>query len=970
MLIRPSNNSNLRLHYFSFLLAAVLILGFSKITWPKDVNEALRLHKQASLLDDQGRYAEAVKLEEQALAIAEKVFGPQHLNVAAITNNLALFYTNMGEYDRAEPLYKRVLAIKEKKLGPAHPSMATSLNHLALLYGYLGDYAKAVPIFKQALTIYEKAQGPEHPDTARALNNLAELYRNIGDYAQAEPLHKRAFAIRQIKLGSDHPDTALSLNNLALLYEGLGDYIGAETLYKRALGVLEEKLGDDHPHTLTVTNNLAALYDIMGDYAQAEPLYKRALQNREKTLGEGHPDTAISINNLGMLYMVKRDYERAEFLFKRALAVWGKALGDGHPHTAVAINNLATLYLKMGDHYRAETLYKQALAINKKTLGPMHQRTSSTFSSLAMLYGMQGKYEESLRFFQKGLSTQDMTMQNYFSIVSEKLKLQFVKSVLYTYEGALSLIQQKFAANQEALQKGFYFILSRKGIVFDAQARQREAIASTLDPRGLELWSQLNSNRASLAKLHQNKPDKLSYDIYKEKIVILQGKIEMIESQLATMSSLVTEHLNQRKVTVGRVAKHLNKDMVLVEFVLIRDRDWKKGEWNNTRQYLAFILHPDQRIDLIVLGDAEKIDSNIQTFLSRLTGQASNNTTVKYQLKASEDLHANIWKPLLSAIGSAKKVVISPDGMLNLVPFGALRDENGKFLLERQTTSYVTSGRDILRGKAGVKPESDLFLAADPNFNLKAQIPSDEGILMRRYRSAKFTMKFDSLPGTAQEAKFIPELLPGKAKRVVTGDKATEFAVISTRRPKVMHLATHGFFLKDQPKLAYTEARGLSIQSKKGTEMLPKGYENPLIRSGLIFAGANNATEAKTNMDGLLTALEVSGMDLHGTDLVTLSACETGVGEVKIGEGVYGLRRAFAISGAKNLVLSLWPVSDTITAEQMINFYRLYGKGMAPSEALRQAQLKTIAQLRKQYGLASISLWAPFILQGTGLQGK
>lgn len=197
---------------------------------------------------------------------------------------------------------------------------------------------------------------------------------------------------------------------------------------------------------------------------------------------------------------------------------------------------------------------------------------------------------------------------------------------------------------------------------------------------------------------------------------------------------------------------------------------------------------------------------------------------------------------------------------------------------------------------------------------------------------------------------------------MITGAEATEFAVLNAKRPKVLHLATHGFFLKNQQDSSLEGTRGILIKPKP----LPKGYENPLVRSGLAFAGANHAKEATSSNDGLLTALEVSGMDLHGTDLVTLSACETGVGEVKIGEGVFGLRRAFALAGARNLLMSLWAIGDEITAGQMNEFYRLYGKGNSPAEALRKAQLKTISQLRKKYGYAPPSLWAPFILQSVG----
>ena len=202
---------------------------------------------------------------------------------------------------------------------------------------------------------------------------------------------------------------------------------------------------------------------------------------------------------------------------------------------------------------------------------------------------------------------------------------------------------------------------------------------------------------------------------------------------------------------------------------------------------------------------------------------------------------------------------------------------------------------------------------------------------------------------------------------VLTGKEATEEKVKKTKSPRILHLATHGFFYKDEEIAPSNNTRGLSVVNlvpDTGIKKFSKRYENPLVRSGLALAGANHASEATKGEDGILTALEVSGLDLYGTDLVVLSACETGVGEIKNGEGVFGLRRAFALAGAKNLMMSLWPVSDEVTARQMIAFYKNLQK-LPPGKALRQAQLQTIKELKAKYGFAPIALWAPFILQGS-----
>ena len=627
-------------------------------------------------------------------------------------------------------------------------------------------------------------------------------------------------------------------------------------------------------------------------------------------------------------------YAEAAVLEEQALAMAEKIFGPDHLNTAVVLNNLAGYYMALGSYSKAEPLYKRSLTIREKALGPEHPHTAISLHKLALLYGSRDRDREALSLFKRGLKADEQTIKNVFAIASEEQKLLFVKKVSWGYEGALSLIHKKFGSDTDALRTGLDLVLSRKGIVFDAQARQREAIANSLDPEVKELWDRLTSLRQGLAKLLLNKPKKLSSEAYRSSIKELNTKIESLESQLASMSGLVAEELEQSGATTEKVARRLPEDTALIEFVKIHDYNWKEGKWADTERYLAFILHPDQRIELIDLRDADKLDRDVQALLKQIKTipeeiedlsrdlklakakiRPEYSRALREQITAAQGLYDLLWKPLAGAVGpvnpvrtgapqtadrsqhrsnGVKSVVISPDGILNLVPFAALLDKKeGRFLTEGLTISYVTSGRDLLRGSAGIKPETDLFLAADPEFDMVAKAkkksffkglfssrkkkPESESREGGRFRSARFSAIFNPLPGTAEEARIIPGLVPGNSKKVVTGEEATEFAVLNVKHPKILHLATHGFFLKDQAQLfAGSDERGISITGQKS---LPKGYENPLVRSGLAFAGANYAAEADTGMDGILTALEVSGMSLHGTDLVTLSACDTGVGE-------------------------------------------------------------------------------------------
>lgn len=917
---------------------------------------AMSLNNLATLYNGMGDYARAAPMYERALAIRERVLDPWDPAIATSLHNLASLHEDLGNYLQAEPLLQRALAIRERALGMEHPDTATSLNNLGLLYLDMAKHAQAEALLKRAVTIREQTIGPEHPATAVSLNNLALLYGTVGDYARAEPLYRRALSVAEASLGAEHPDTAAALNNLALLYGEIGDHDRAEPLLQRALAIREKSLGPEHPETAVALNNLALLYEERGDRSQAAALHRRALSVREKALGPDHPAVATSLNNLGMMYEAAGESARAEPLLKRALAIREKSLGPEHPETAVLLNNLAMLHKTRKGYAQAETLFRRALAIREKIFGADHPDTALARHNLALTLGTVGQDGEALTLFLRGIAAQNRIIANVFAIATEPQKLQFVRQSSWGYEGLLSLIQRKFALQPEALRAGLDAVLSRKGILFDAQARQNEAIAASLDPETRQAWNELAATRAALAKFLRNGPAKLPPELYRQRLDELTGRIGTLEAALAAQSALLADEMKARRITTAQLASRLPAQSALVEFVAIHDYDWRAGSWAGTRRYLAFVLTPDQRLELVDLGDADALDARLTGLLRQLILPRS----FRAQTEAAAELFTRIWQPVAKAAGGVARVAVGPDGALNFVPFAALMSADGKYLVETLEFTTVTSGRDLAE-RGGFQPEQGLFLAANPAFGATMAADGSAAPIRGLVRSRDFGMRFDPLPGTAVEARRIPQLLGGGKDTVLTGMEATERAVLSAKRPRVLHLATHGFFLPDLPHDALDNAHP---EGSRASQTLER-YENPLIRSGLAFAGANRATDAEGSEDGLLTALEVSGMDLHGTELVTLSACETALGDAKAGEGVYGLRRAFSLAGTRHLMMSLWPVSDDITARQMLTFYRLYGQGHPPAKALRAAQLETIAMLRKLFGgNAQPVLWAPFIMQG------
>lgn len=971
---------------------------------------ATSLNNLASLYQATGDNVQAEPLYQRSLAIMEKNLGPKHADLAMVLNGLALLYYNRGDYGRAEPLFRRGLAINEQALGSNHPDLVEWLRILGNLYRVTGDYVQAEPLYLRALALREKALGPEHPKVASSLNNLAMVYHHTGDYKQAELLYRRALAIRENALGSNHLDVAESLNNLGELYRAQGDYAQAVPLIRGALEIVEKALGPEHPTVARALNNLALLHFHINDYKQAEPLFRRSLAIDEKALGSEHFQVATSLNNLGELYRAQGDYAQAESLYHRTLAIVEKALGPQHPKVATSLNNLALVYWDTGNYTQAEPLYRRSLAIQEEVLGPEHpdvgrilhnlavllydsrgdyaqaesllRRSLAIFeqalgpehpmvatalSTLAFLVAYQKQYPIALDLFQRRLRIQSRQLHNIFSFTTERQKLAFLHTNSGGYEAYLSLIHQQFSKDPQVVNQGLALVLQRKGVVLDAQSRIRTVMKGRLSEAARKNWERLSALQRRQSQLVLKRPKDLTPEEYRQQLDALQAEIQTIEQTLASESALVAKDLKQRTVTVDATAKALPKGAVLVEFAKIQDYDFTKGQWKPTFRYLAFVLNEKGIVTLVDLGEAEALEAQVARALAAIRESQSTLRQVLIQrsLEALTTLSDRIWAPLAATLGDATQLLLSPDGQLNLVPFGALRDANGRFLVEQFQITYLSSGRDLIGvGEGATTPKSELLLVANPTYGATLSLGNQTETAVR---SADVSLNFSALPGTEQEARTIPPLVPDSTPDgILVGKAAREHAVQSARSPRILHLATHGFFLADQPLAVKGGQRGLIRGHTKfeSEALVPQNYENPLIRSGLAFAGANHATEHKTGEDGLLTALEITGMDLSGTELVVLSACETALGEVQTGEGVFGLRRAFSLAGAQNLLMSLWSVNDAVTAQQMRTFYTNL-QTQSPAQALQAAQRATIKELRTVFdGVAPPALWAPFILQG------
>jgi CHAT domain-containing protein/tetratricopeptide (TPR) repeat protein len=829
---------------------------------------------------------------------------------------------------------------------------------------------------KRAIKIKKQTLGPDHPEVGKIMNNLAVLYWEQGRYAEAEPLYGQSLKIKVEALGLDHPAVAKSVKNLAILYQDQGRYEEAEQLYKRALAIKEKALGSEHPDVAISLNDLASLYHEQGRYVEAEPLYGRSLKIKEEALGSEHATLAYSLNDMASFYCDQGRYTEADSLYIRALAIREGAFGEEHPIVAQSLNDIADLFRRQGRYVEAEVLLERALAVREKALGPDHPEFAQTLSDLTKNFCDLGQSAHALRNYDRLQESRKNFIESVFRYASEGQKIRYVKKYPLIDHIFFSFVI--LTDDSESKSTALEMILNSKAVVIDALSAEKKVAFSSNDKeimKKLEKHRQVSGEIAtfSLAGARHLKPD-----VYRERLYQLYSTKDSLETDLSQRHVNFGVELLPERFTISDIAAALPGNSVLWEFVRYEPFDFggtgTDEERTGSARYLVFGLDRFGKVTMVDLGSAVEIDSLV-ALTRKLIYDARGVVYTPYATESERKLAAvtgvlyeKIFLPMESGLRPGNNILISPDGQFNLLPFEILAAPDGEYAIQKYRISYLSSGRDLLKFRKD-KDRSDWALVmADPAFDLSGRTLSrrtGEGT----YRSGEITppdssgrgasrclrQRFLPIPFTRKETMFAASMLQSKAHletRSLYGEEVLEgYLKRMTGSPRVLHLATHGYFCED---LDPEDERIL---------------ENPLLRSGLVLAGANRLIDRTgdgigSGEDGILTALEVSGLNLTRTELAVLSACETGMGEIHNGEGVYGLRRAFQHAGAESILMSLWKVPDQETSLLMESFYDIWLDGHTKHEALRRSVLKIITDLHDRYGVAHPLRWGGFILAG------
>jgi CHAT domain-containing protein/tetratricopeptide (TPR) repeat protein len=1026
--------------YLLLTVAGIVLAIHSPAVAQHPVVQLRAALEQGGTFYAQGDYRAAADRYERALRLAPQVFGVSHTSTGEIANNLAEIYRSMGEYAKAEQLFQRSLRILKANLGNEHPhvvdclsnlatvywqmgqyakaeqldqlclrirerrgknrlDVAESLNNLALVYADMADYAKAEPLYQRCIQIKEANLGRDHPNVARSCYNLANLYKDVGEYAKAEPLYQRCIQIQEARLGKDHPELATGLQGLANLYRAMGNYAQAESFYQRSLEIQEAKLGKDHPALAAGLESLANLYRDMGHdpeaqanlYKKAEPLYQRCLEIQEANLGRDHPEVATTLNNLGLLYFYMGEYAKAEPLYRRCLQIQEAKLGMDHPDVAKTLNNLALLHSSMNQYTNAELFYQRSLEIEESKLGKHDPGVAKTLHNLALLYCVEKQWQKAAEFYDASRRIVRGHVARTLPVLSEREQLLFLQHTdLVPFCCCQSLgLARRTDRTMSSLSAAW--VLNGKAVAQESLAQRTLLARDDKDPRLGPISRELGDVRRQLATLFfaDYKPDRAGARL--QRIDRLQSREQQLNRQLAGAGG--GRARDDPWIDVADARKMLPDNAVLIEICRFNLANFNAhGDekiWQGLR-YVAWVIPGRGDIQLIDMGDADKIEDAVWKARQVLQVPPASGSQLgaergPQRREPLEELAKLVLQPLKEHIADKEHWLISPDGDLWLVPWGALPLGDGGYAIEKHRISYLVSGRDLVQPTFEGKTGPALVLA-DPDYDLGLreasaelkQIINEPGVEGLRRSGALGSVHWDRLPGTAKEVEAIAPKLSKYtevAPHVYTGKQALEGVFEASARPRVVVLSTHAFFLEDQD---VASVEGLTGRGERGglerilapSMVRPRPHhagqdtgalENPLLRCGLVLAGANNRGQAESlgTDDGLLTGLEVVGADLRGTELAVLSACETGLGRVHSGEGVAGLRQAFELAGAQAVVAALWKVPDAETAELMTAFFDNLAAGKGKADALREAQRSLIRSGRKHP-----FYWAAFTLTG------
>jgi len=822
------------------------------------------------------------------------------------------------KYAFAEKRFTSAIALYEQGQLLDDIGYLKALADQGLLFTTMGRFTQAIEFTTKALELRKAKFGETNIGVASSLNNFAVLQYDLAHYNEAEKTFNSALSIIDKSGGKQSMQYAIVLNNHAMLLQSIGRYDAAEVMLKEAIVIAEGLTSTKSVNGLKFLSNQALLYQQMGKYAEAEAIY----QGMEKRLGKTNPDYASMLNNLAALYIAMDKDDKVEDLLKRSSTIYKTKMGDGGPAYAKCISDLGNFYRYKSRNADAEPLLNNALAIREKALGVNHPRYVQSQEDLALLYWKKKEMDKAYVTYQQVMDKSLEFINRYFPPMSEAEKTKYWDVLSPRFQRFYNFAVEYAQEKPEVLKDLYDYQMATKALLLSATNKIKRSILASGNKTLIRDYNTWLDQKETLARLYQYSKD----DLKEQKINIdsLVRAANGMEKKLSESSKEFLAGYSTQKVSYRQIKDLLAPNEAVVEIIRITKFDQK---FTAEAQYAALVLTKESELPkLVLLENGLQLDTRYAKFYRNAIQQRL----------TDDHSYEQFWSKLAPAVVGKKVIFLSPDGVFNQINLNTLKKPGEAYAINNYDFIILGNSKDLFviksRKKSTVTKKATLI--GFPDYGSK---------------------EVAALPGTRVEVEGITRMLKtaGYVPSQYMQRTASESNLKTTSSPTVMHIATHGYFLKD----VEVKGSGFGIHIDNATE-------NPLLRSGLLLTGAGKTVAGQaepslqSNDNGILTAYEAMNLNLEGTSLVVLSACETGLGEIKAGEGVYGLQRAFQVAGADALIMSLWKVDDAATQQLMTNFYSNWIKLGNKQKAFKQAQLQLMTKFKDPY------YWGAFVMTG------
>jgi CHAT domain-containing protein/tetratricopeptide (TPR) repeat protein len=938
------------------------------------------LNHIAILREMTDKYTEANTTLDKALQITRQRFDPHHWQYAVELTNIARLKIKMGEYDAATTTIEEAINVLQEKENRGEDKRAYLVNAIdtqAVLFGIKGLFDEAQDNLDLSGKIIERARkdgqtlvGIDELSTAK---ELSSLFIQLGQYADTEDLLNELIATYEKQYGASSLRLVEPLVNLGRLTLLNGDYTKADKIARRANEIAVHIYGPVSTKTAPTQKLLADIDYLIGDYPKAEENIAMALASQQKQFGRNHIEVAKCISQLAMIKFYNNgNKKQVEQLMLESRDIMGAKLGKDNPQYAEILKNVAAVYISekrwdiafssltqaeqiwvakagrkrninaasiyalTGDVFyqqknyaKAEEFYNKAKALYDRFFSNKHPEYVKILSKLSKVYYMEKDYKRAKRNIEEALNNYELFIKQFFPALSEREKSSYWHTMKADFEFYNTLAFGQLEDFRDLSGKVYNYQLLTKALLLNTTIKTRERILNSKDENLIALYNDWLKKKEFLTTvLSMSSQQLIDNGVNPDQ---LSAEIEQLERQLSEKSELFGQGFENKRITYENVQKSLDKSEVAME--IVRYRNFNHTFTDSVIYVALYVKNDNARPKVVTLKEGYRMENRwMKYYRNCIQGMVADEYSYKI-----------FWEPIQKEIGTYSTVYISPDGVYNQINLEAIPTPTGKYVIDDSNIVIVSNTKDLYIRKqkakiAGTSQNNTATMFGNPTYYLTA--------------SAERTIT--QLPGTDKEVRGLDQLLKqqGWQTSEYLETDASEEQVKQVDSPSVLHIATHGFYT---PDIEPSEAEQL-------TENEAMLSENPLLKTGLLLRGAGDVfakTKYNYNLEsGILTASEAMNLNLDKTDLVVLSACETGLGDIHYGEGVFGLQRAFLVAGAKVLIMSMFKVDDVATQKLVDTFYRKW----TTTKNLRKSFIDAKKEIRTEF--PEPIYWGAFMMIG------